>query len=117
MNGYDIYKKAALRLGYNSATDTTAFDSKTLSRVLEIINQIALDLKLKTIETLSQKIVCSDEKLEALCCGTAMLLSLTEGDAEKNKIFTEIYNAKRSAVLNEISTIKDTLPYTVLGGE
>lgn len=117
MTGYEVYNKANLRLGYYAATDTTAFESKLLSRALELINQIATDLGIEALENLSQEINCSEAKAEALCSGMTMLLALSEGDSEKNKIFTDIYNAKRSKALSKTSLIEDTLPVTDAGGD
>lgn len=110
MNGYDIYSKATIRLGYTPASEGSEFSSETLSHVLELINQIIADLKLPPIESLSEDINCSNELSEALCCGTAMLLSFLESDTEKNQIYTNIYNAKRAAVLSKNERILDTLP-------
>lgn len=110
MNGYDIYDRAIIRLGYKSTGKTEITDSGIMIRAVEFINQIAIDLKLGPIKDLSDKIECSNEFSEALCCGVAMLISLSEGDANKNVIFTALYNAKRAAVLSSKAFIEDTLP-------
>lgn len=112
MNGYEIYDKAALRLGYKGAGSNGILDTRLMSRALEFINQIALDLKLKGVEDLCEDIDCSTESAEALCCGVAMLMSLCEGDVNKNVIFTALYNAKRTAVLSKTEKIVDNLPVT-----
>lgn len=110
MNGYDLYKKAKARLGAIGGADEILSDTRLLERALELINQIAADLKLQTVTDLTQEIVCSDTKNEALCCGTAMLLALSEGDTAKNQLYTNIYNAKRAAALGEITRVEDRLP-------
>ena len=110
MNGYEIYDKAALRLGYKGTGNNGILDTRIMGRALEFINQIALDLKLKAVADLSENIDCSSETAEALCCGVAMLMSFCEGDTNKNAIFTAIYNAKRSALLSGKELIVDTLP-------
>lgn len=110
MNGYDIYSKATIRLGYTPASEGSEFSSETLAHALELINQIISDLKLEPIKSLSDDINCSDEQAEALCCGTAMLLSFIESDTEKNQIYTNIYNAKRASALSKTEHITDTLP-------
>lgn len=110
MNGYDIYDRAMIRLGFKPAGKNEITDAGIISRAVEFINQIAADLKLRFIEDLSDNIDCSAELSEALCCGVAMLISLSEGDANKNVIFTALYNAKRTAVLSEKSFIEDALP-------
>ena len=40
---------------------------------------------------------------------------LTEGDANKNHLFAEMYNAKRATALAEISGVKDTLTKVITG--
>lgn len=110
MNGYDVYDRAMIRLGYKATGKTEIMDTGIIGRAVELINQIAIDLKLKAIDELSDNIECSAELSEALCCGVAMLISLCEADANKNVIFTALYNAKRAAVLSGKSFIEDTLP-------
>ena len=111
MSGYEIFKKAILRLGYDGALNKS-FDERSL----ELLNQIASDLKLPIIENLVQPLLLTPEQNEALCCGLAMLLALSEGDAEKNEIFANIYNSKRAALLSEQQKIQDVLP-GMAGGE
>ena len=114
MNGYDIYKKAVARLGYENGDEITLKNTQ-FSHIFEIINQITADLKLDKLSELSQEIDYSADIIEAICCGAAMLISLSEGDIAKNQIFTNIYNAKRAAILGGISHIKDTLPVAESG--
>ena len=110
MTGYDIYKKACTRVGISGAGDEIISDSRLFSRTIEFINQIASDLKMNEVENLSDELSEDREKTEALSCGVAMLLSLTCGNAEKNRIYTNIYNAKRAALLAHSSFIEDKLP-------
>lgn len=110
MNGYDVYDRAIIRLGFKATGKNEIMDAGIMGRAVEFINQIATDLKLKQIEALSDNIDCSAELGEALCCGVAMLISLCEGDANKNVIFTALYNAKRTTVLSSKAYIEDTLP-------
>jgi hypothetical protein len=53
--------------------------------------------------------------MDALVYGVAMILSLIGFDSELNRVFTQIYNSKRSAALNEISAVTDVLPAVVEG--
>lgn len=110
MTGYDIYKKACARVGVSGAADEIIADSRLLARALEFVNQIALDLKMNEINNLSDEIAGDSVKTEALCCGVAMLISLSCGQAEKNQIYANIYNSKRAAVLAHSSFIEDKLP-------
>ncbi len=110
MNGYEIYDRAMIRLGYKAIGKNEIQDVGIMGRAAEFINQIAVDLGLKPIEDLSDNIDCSDELSEALCCGVAMLISLSDSDANKNVIFTALYNAKRATVLSGRAFIEDNLP-------
>ena len=116
MSGYEVYKKELLRLGYNSSDNEVVFSDSRLLRAKELINQILSDLNIGQINELSSPINCSKAELEAVCYGVMMLLSLSEGESEKNKLFTDIYNAKRAAVLSRVSLIEDTLPKAESGG-
>ncbi len=116
MSGYDIYKKVLLRLGFNSTDNHTVLSDGRVIMAKEFINQILSDLRLDEIEDMTAKIKCSKAQGEAVCYGVAMLMALSEGDSEKNKLFTDLYNAKRASVLSEVSFIEDTLPSAENGG-
>ncbi len=104
MSGYEIFKHAVLRLGFQD------YENRLSSGALEFLNQICLDLKIHTVKSLSEEIEVSDDLCEALCCGVAMLLSFSEGDSEKNKLYCDLYNAKRASVLSKVCFVEDTLP-------
>ena len=110
MKGYDIYKRCMSLMGYIASNDEVISDYTLIARFLEFLNQIALDLKMPSIESLSEELSVSTEKIDALCYGTAMLLSFSEGDMTKNQFFANIYNSKRTAALSEVSNISDVLP-------
>ena len=76
MSGYDIYKKALIRLGLQK------FDELNLSEELK----------------------------ETMLTGVLMLLSLNIGDTIQNKLYTDLYNAKRAKYLSSNDTVKDVLP-------
>lgn len=68
---------------------------------------LGLDIKISSLSDT----VCSNEKTDvALVYGTGMLLALGDGDAEINRILSEMYAAKRMAVRNHITAVRDTLP-------
>ena len=46
-----------------------------------------------------------------------MLLAVSEGETEKNKLFAQIYNAKRAAVLCETQSVEDKLPSVSYGDD
>lgn len=105
MNGYEIYRKAIIRLGYDSSNN-----QRLMGRALELINQILVDLDLDTKTSLAEEIICDKKTIDAICCGVAMLISLSESDGEKNSVFASIYNSKRAAVLSGKNMVKDVLP-------
>ena len=110
MNGYEIYNKASIRLGYKGNGRDEVSDSRLTGRILEFLNQIIIDLKLEPVNSLSENLSYSNDVLETICCGVAMMMSLSEGDTNKNVIFTALYNAKRMTALSKTDFIKDTLP-------
>ena len=116
MTGYDLYKRCMALMGYVTSSDEAISDHTLISRFTEIINQVALDLKIPPIGTLSEEISISEAKKDALCYGAAMVLSFSEGDMTKNQFFTKIYNSKRSIALSEVTKISDILPSVGSGG-
>lgn len=116
MKANDIYKRVINLLGYINYDDAMTDDSALYARALHAINQILVDLKQQEVETMESVIDIPKASVEALVYGTAMMLSLIGCDSELNRVFTQIYNAKRSTALSEISAITDVLP-TVIEGE
>lgn len=110
MTGNDVYKRVLSLLGYTNSDNKITDTTNLLKRFLEVLNQICIDLKMPTLTALSQNVECTEQQFGALCYGTAMLLSLIEGDGAKNQIFTSIYNSKRAAVLSACEKIEDKLP-------
>ncbi len=117
MTGYDIYKKVLSISGY-SALDQADFSQQViLERMPDIINQICFDLKIPTVNELENTIEATQKQIDALCYGVAMLLAVSEGETEKNKLFAQIYNAKRAAVLSETLLVEDKLPSVSYGDD
>lgn len=114
MTGYNIYKKICALLGYSVGSDSHS-DRRT-ERMTSIINQIAQDLKIDAISSLSEKIETTPQKKEALIYGCAMMLAVTESDSSHANLFGELYNAKRGAALSCTDTRQDTLPAPSEGG-
>ncbi len=110
MTGNDVFNRVLNLLGYLNSYTAKTDNQNLLKRAPEIINQICFDLKIPNIIRLSDKIEASDKALDALCYGVAMLLALVEGDGTKNKMFADIYNAKRAAALSCKDVIVDKLP-------
>lgn len=110
MTGYDLYRKAMLRLGFVNNINESFSEGQRLDSAKEHINQIASDLNIDAIAQLGDEIKCSGIKSEALCCGVSMLIAFDEGDTIKNKLFTDIYNAKRATALSATDKVLDRLP-------
>lgn len=111
MTGFDIYNRCLALMGYN-ISESSVSNQILIDKFPHILNQVASDLKIHNIKCLSENIETSPAKAEALYYGAAMLLSLTEGETDKNQVFTEIYNSKRAAALSQKECIEDVLPTT-----
>lgn len=114
MTGYDVLKRASVLLRNSGAVELNG-TAELSSQGIEIINQISADLKADGISLLSQQLNITPAKEEALCYGAAMLLALCGGDSGRNKLFAEIYNAKRGTALAETATVADRLPTVTVG--
>ncbi len=115
MTGYDVIKRAINLLGYSGDGVDPCESDSTSAKGLEIIKQLLSDLRCGGISSLSDPLDISQAKEDALCYGAAMLLALTVGDAERNRLFTEIYNAKRGAALGNTARVQDRLPNVTAG--
>lgn len=104
MSGYDIYKKVLLRLGLQK------FDQKFYQLGFEYLNQVTSDLEIGEIKNLSDELILEDDLRETVVIGLAMFLTLHIGDTVQNKLYTDLYNAKRAKVLSSNETISDVLP-------
>ena len=110
MKGYDLYKRVLNLLGYMYSDDSITSDNLLYKRALYAINQILSDLDQNEIADMNCEIKLSKPQLDALIYGVAMLLSLIGGDGERNRLFTNLYNAKRGAVLNRVDAVTDAMP-------
>lgn len=114
MQGYDIYKRICVLLGYN--TENGELSDTRAGRMTDIINQISQDLRIEPIESLSQQMTVEPKKAEALVYGCAMMLAVSEGDASKASVYSQLYNAKRMSALCQKDIVEDTLPTNTDGG-
>ena len=115
LTGNDLYERVMNLLGYVGNYDSITEDSVLYKRTLHVINQVLIDLKQEEIGDMNCELNLSGAYIEALVYGVAMMMSLIGGDGNINRIFTDIYNSKRSAVLNETDSIVDLLPTPVEG--
>ena len=113
MKGYNLFDDAMKLLGYTdfdgNIQDTTGLKERAIPVINRILADVGLDIE---ISKLSEEINTDKNQREALIYGAAMLLALTDGDGEKNRLFAEIYNGKRSMCKNTKSAVRDTLPVT-----
>lgn len=117
MKAFDIYKRAMRLLGYGDILNDEALRQRFEEQSAELISQVAADLHIREISSLSDELEADAQQLEALTYGTAMLISLIEGDSSKNRIFTALYNAKRASSLKAKAIIADVMPQTEVDGQ
>lgn len=110
MTGYDIYKKTFDLLGYGDNTYSPKTSEISEKRCFESLNIILSDLKSGTVKSASEELSVSSAVSEALIYGVAMFISLGVGDGERNRLFAELYNAKRAAALAAVDYIGESLP-------
>ena len=103
-----IYNSAIKLLGYNNAYLSVEDNDILKSRAIEFVNQIGFDLfKMSAVKNFLEEFYLAAEYRDALIYGVCMLMSLSEGDGDKNRIFTELYNSKRAEVKAQITKITD----------
>lgn len=117
MNGYEIYRKAMLLLGYGAVLEGAADDRDFEMLFSAIFRQIAADLHLPAASLADKLTECDSAVLEAAVYGAAMLLAAAHGDSSKNRAFTELYNAKRATALKKTEIISDILPKSEVCGQ
>lgn len=115
MTGYDVYKRVLNMSGYLNNDNIILDEQSLIIRIVDMINQICVDLKIDAISGLEDQIKTENYKVDALCYGVAMLLSISDNESQKNALFTQIYNSKRGAVLSQKEYIEDKIP-TISGG-
>lgn len=114
MTGNDIYLTVTTLLGFGDALSDTRNDITLRERMLVALNRIGADLcDMPPVKSLNDSVSLSSAFCEALIYGVAMLISLTDGDSEKNSIFTSLYNSKRASAKAQKAAVSDTLPKAV----
>lgn len=106
MTGYSILKKVCALLGYQAAAD----DTNLSLRMTEIIKSIGDDLHIAVPSNLSEEFIISEKKKEAFIYGCAMMLAISLSDGSHATFFAELYSAKRTSALSEVSVREDVLP-------
>ena len=108
----DLFGKVVELLGYSCENGDSSGLIVIESRVLTAVGQILSDLGVrKAPTTFTEQLEIEAKTEEALIYGTAMLLAIGTGDAEKGRFFTELYNMKRTACKSEIVKRKNVVPF------
>ena len=111
MIGYEIYEKAMSLLGYTDSDGNAKENNAFSRRAVNAINTIGSDLcDMTPINNIMDEVTADEKTSQAMCYGVAMILSLCENDGEKNSVFTQIFNSKRTALKSSVGTVKDLLP-------
>lgn len=106
-----IYNSVVKLLGYNNTYLSVEDNDILKKRTVEFVNRLGYDLfKMPPVDSFLQEFNLPSEYKEALIYGVCMLISLSEGDGDKNKLFTELYNSKRAEAKSQIMSIKDIFP-------
>lgn len=110
MTGNKIFERAMMILGYTDNEGCIVDNSGLQERSLHIINQILADLKKDfIINDMDEDIELNGIEEQTVIYGVCMMLTLGLNDSERNSLFTELYNLKRTAARSEKSEIKEKL--------
>lgn len=111
MTVYDIYKRVLVFIGEDEIINMNSDDSALKKRFLTAINEIAEDITgIGANYEMFSEILLGSPAVQALTYGTAMLLSLENGQTETNRIFCELYNSKRAAFMGKTGKISNSIP-------
>lgn len=110
MTGNKIFEKAMMILGYTDNEGHIIDSSGLRERSLYIINLILNDLKNGVgVNEMSAEIELNEVEEQTMIYGVCMMLTLGLNDSERNSLFTELYNLKRTAAKSEKSAVKERL--------
>ncbi len=111
MKGHNFFDDAMRLLGYTDFEGNVQDTEGLKSRAVSVINRILADLGAGcTIKKLSDEILLNEKQTDAAIYGVAMLLALSDGNGEKNRLFAELYNGKRAVSKGGKDAVRDTLP-------
>lgn len=110
------FDKVAERVLTLTGYKNSAFCGDINGEMITAANTIGGELKdYKAVKTFSDETGLDGTAADALVYGICMMLTLINSDTEKNRVFAEIYNAKRAAAKCENVKIKNTLSDTLRG--
>lgn len=106
-----IYNSTVKLLGYNNSYLSLEDNDILKKRAIEFVNRIGFDLfEMPPVNNFLEEITVPFGCDDALIYGLCMLISLSEGDGDKNRIFTELYNARRAKLKAQTTKITDVFP-------
>ena len=104
----DIYNRVLILLGEDGLREELNNDTLSKSHFLSSFNEIMSDLTDEENEYgMYSELDLPQPLRQAALYGTAMLLSLENGQTESNRIFCELYNSKRAAAKGRLKQIKN----------
>lgn len=109
----EIFKNAVNLLGYSESN--AGLTQRTNSRAVSIFNLVYNDLRnisgyeLCPAKSISDEIELPQKAVDALICGVASYIALSEGDDLMQAVFSAEYQQRRTA-LTEVTGIEDILP-------
>lgn len=107
----NVYNSAIKLLGYNNLYLSIEDNDIFKKRAVEFVNRIGSDLfEMPPVSSFLEEFRIPSGALEALIYGLCMLISLSESDGDKNRLFTELYNLKRTSFKSKITKISDAFP-------
>lgn len=107
----DIYSRVLILLGEDGLREELNDDTLSKSHFLSSFNEIMSDLTDEENEYgMYSELDLPQPLRQAALYGTAMLLSLENGQTESNRIFCELYNSKRAAAKGRLKQIKNVIP-------
>ena len=125
MTGNDALKQALNLLNYTDANGniSAANNANLTKRALPLINQIYADLweprgtntAFSPLKSLGESLdLDSTVCFNVLPYGVAMMLAASDGDADNQSFYAQLYNQRRPSAFKQGGRIQDRLPRTFL---
>ena len=107
MTAGQVFNRALTLLGYVTASHNDGLKSRASAAIVDVCR--AQMCEFEPIKTLADELLV-DQKIAAdvLVYGVAMFIAQSEGDAENQAVFCDLYNRKRAS-LSTRDTIKDVI--------
>lgn len=115
MTGSELIKQSLKILGYSDNGGNTQLSGRVMSRAVSLINLVYNDLRRicgeerASVSSLSEELELPEKAADALICGVAAYIALSEGDDLMQAVWSQEYQQRRTA-LSEVDEIEDVLP-------